>query len=67
MGKVLLTTQVASIPEVVSGQVKLISPGSREAIIQGIQEIRKKPLPSLPQKTFDRDESVKKVEELYLN
>ncbi|MDR3169267.1 MAG: glycosyltransferase family 4 protein [Candidatus Peribacteria bacterium] len=65
MGKVLLTTQVAAIPEVVSGQVKFISPSSREAIVQGIKEIREGNIESIPSKTFNREESVEKIEQLY--
>ncbi|MDR2541498.1 MAG: glycosyltransferase family 4 protein [Candidatus Peribacteria bacterium] len=65
MGKALLTTQVASIPEVVSGEAKLISPGSSEEIVQGIQEIRHKKLTPLPKKTFNRDKSIEKMEKLY--
>jgi glycosyltransferase involved in cell wall biosynthesis len=65
MGKVLLTTQVAAIPEVVSGQVKFISPSSREAIVQGIKELREGNIAFLPSKTFNRDESVEKIEQLY--
>lgn len=65
MGKTLLTTQVASIPEVVSGEAKLIQPGSSTEIIQGIKEIRTKKLSPLPKKNFDRDQSVERIEKLY--
>lgn len=38
MGKPLLTTYIASIPEVVRGNVKFIAPGSRREIVQAILE-----------------------------
>ena len=65
MGKTLITTQVAAIPEVVSGNVKFVQPCSSEAIVQGIREVRKGKSVRIAKKEFDRDESVKKVEELY--
>ena len=66
MGKVLLTTQVAAIPEVVSGKVKFVQSGSREAILQGIEEVRAGKVEVLPEKCFGWDESVERIEELYL-
>jgi glycosyltransferase involved in cell wall biosynthesis len=65
MGKVLLTTQIAAIPEVVSGPVKLIPPRSSEAIVQGIKEIRIGKVKSTQTKSFVREKSVKKIEKLY--
>lgn len=65
MGKVLITTQVAAIPEVVSGKVKFVQPCSADAIVQGIEAVRKGKVEMIPEKAFSRDESVEKIEELY--
>ena len=65
MGKILLTTQVAAIPEVVSGKVKLIQPCSSGAIVQGIREISEGNVASFPERRFSWDESVRKIEKLY--
>ncbi|MDR0282866.1 MAG: glycosyltransferase family 4 protein [Candidatus Peribacteria bacterium] len=65
MKKTLVTTQVAAIPEVVSGNVKFIQPCSSESIVQGIREVRKGKSVRIAKKEFDRDESVKRLEELY--
>jgi uncharacterized protein YdbL (DUF1318 family) len=66
MGKTLLTTQVAAIPEVVSGKVKFVQAGSREAIVQGIKEIRAGNYEEIAKKNFNRDKTVEKLEQLYL-
>jgi glycosyltransferase involved in cell wall biosynthesis len=66
MGKTLLTTQVSAIPEVVSGKVKFVQAGSSEAIVQGIKEVRAGNVEDIPQKRFNRDETVEKIEKLYL-
>ena len=65
MGKPLITTQVAAIPEVVSGKVVFVQAASSEAIIQGIQQAREGKYVSIAEKRFDWDESVEKLEKLY--
>jgi glycosyltransferase involved in cell wall biosynthesis len=69
MGKPLITTQVAAIPEVVSGHVKCVQPCSREAIIQAVEEMRNEIATQtgtrLPPKVFDWNMSVQRLEGLY--
>jgi hypothetical protein len=65
MQKTLITTQVAAIPEVVSGNVVFVQAGSSEALIQGIKEAREKKLLSIPKKDFNRDTTVQELAKLY--
>jgi glycosyltransferase involved in cell wall biosynthesis len=65
MGKPLITTQVAAIPEVVSGHITFIQPASSAAIVQGIATARKGEGKMLMNKKFDREESVEKIMQLY--
>jgi glycosyltransferase involved in cell wall biosynthesis len=65
MGKPLITTQVAAIPEVVSGHIVFVQAGSSEAIIQGIQKVRTGAGERIMQKHFDWDETIEKIETLY--
>ncbi len=65
MGKTLLTTNIASIPEVVRWKVKFINPRSSQEIIKWIQEILKWNIENIPTKVFSRDETVKKIESIY--
>ena len=65
MGKTLITTQVAAIPEVVSGNVKFVQPCSPEAIVEGIREVRSGNFTKIAKKAFDWDGSVEKIEKLY--
>ncbi len=68
MKKPLLTTYIASIPEVVRGNVKFIAPGSKTEIIQAILQ-RDEWIDNLdyfiPYKTFSRNETVKELIKLY--
>jgi len=64
MKKPLLTTYIASIPEVVRGNVKFIPPASRREIIQSILErdIRIwNPEYTIPYKEFSRNATVKEL------
>lgn len=68
MGKPLLTTYIASIPEVVWGNVKFISPSSTREIIQAILERDQRianPDYMLPYKEFSRNTTVKEIIKLY--
>lgn len=65
MSKILLTTNIASIPEVVRWKVKFINPRSSAEIIKWIQEILKWNIQNIPTKTFSRDENVKQLESVY--
>jgi len=64
MKKPLLTTYIASIPEVVRGNVKFISPASKREIIQAILERDTRiqnPDYTIPYKEFSRNATVKEL------
>ncbi|MDR0369943.1 MAG: glycosyltransferase [Candidatus Peribacteria bacterium] len=65
MKKTLITTQVAAIPEVVSGKVKFISAASSSAIVQGIMEVRRGDYEEIAEKHFDWDSNITNIEKLY--
>jgi len=65
MGKTLLTTNIASIPEVVRWKVKFINPRSSQEISNWIQEILEWKIDTIPTKVFSRDETVEKMENIY--
>ena len=65
MWKNLITSNLAAIPEVVSGNVILMSPPSAKRICESIQKIRNWNFEKIPEKKFSWDEMVDKVECLY--
>jgi len=68
MKKPLLTTYIASIPEVVRGNVKFISPASKREIIQAILERDQRidnPDYMISSKEFSRNETVKELIKQY--
>lgn len=68
MEKPLLTTYIASIPEVVRGNVKFIAPASKREIIQAILERDTwidNPDYMIPSKEFSRNTTVKELIKLY--
>jgi len=69
MEKPLITTDVASIPEVVSGNVKFVSPGNVEEIVKAVKEIISPDCHTAfamtGDKIFSWDETVEKIEKLY--
>jgi len=65
MWKNLITSNLAAIPEVVSGNVILMSPPSSERICESIQKIRKWNFDKIPEKNFSWNTMVDKVEQLY--
>ena len=67
MWKNLITSNLAAIPEVVSGNVILMSPPSAKWICESIQKIRKWDFVKIPDKIFSWNEMVDKVENLYKN
>ncbi|MCF7835428.1 glycosyltransferase family 4 protein [Candidatus Gracilibacteria bacterium] len=67
MGKTLLTTNIASIPEVVRGKVKFVNPRSSNEIIKGVKNILEGKIESITTKAFSRDNTVTKIEKLYKN
>lgn len=67
MGKILITTEVAAIPEVVFGKIKFIPPQQSFAILDAIKKIKKNEYQILPKKRFSWDDTVNKIEKLYLS
>lgn len=65
MLKNLITSNLAAIPEVVSGNVILMSPPSSEWICDAIQKIRKWNFKKIPDKKFSWNESINMIEKLY--
>lgn len=68
MKKSLLTTYIASIPEVVWGNIKFIAPASKREIIQAILEREQRmdnPDYFIPSKDFSRNSTVKELIKLY--
>lgn len=64
MRKPLLTTYIASIPEVVRGNVKFIPPASKREIIHAILERDQwidNPDDMIPTKEFSRNTTVKEL------
>jgi len=65
MWKNLITSNLAAIPEVVSGNVILMSPPTAEWICKSIQKIREWNFEKIPEKNFNWNTMVSKVEQLY--
>jgi len=65
MWKTLLTTNIASIPEVARWKVKFINPGSSQEIKKWIQEILEWKIENIPTKTFSWDNNVNQIEKIY--
>ncbi len=66
MKKPLITTYVASLPEVLSGTVKFIPPGSKDAIVQAVVErhIWQDHI-HIPPKTFSWEDTIQSLVHLY--
>ena len=65
MSKNLITSNLAAIPEVVSGNVILMSPPSVQWICDAIQKIRNWNFERIPEKKFSWDDMVDEIEMLY--
>ncbi|MFA5747876.1 MAG: glycosyltransferase family 4 protein [Candidatus Absconditabacterales bacterium] len=71
MGKPLVTTNVASLPEVVRGNVKFISPSRTDEIINAINKFKNEiennnfENEMIPKKNFSWDETVEKIIRVY--
>lgn len=65
MEKILITTQLAAIPEVVSGKVIFIQPRSASAIVQGVERARTGSIEAIAQKDFSREKNIQQLEQLY--
>ena len=65
MWKNLITSNLAAIPEVVSGNVILMSPPSSERICESIQKIRNWNFDKTPVKKFSWNTMINKIEQLH--
>lgn len=67
MQKPLITTSVASLPEVLWWKTLFVQPGSSKALLDAILTVKEnqQDIEILPVKTFDRDTTVKKIEAIY--
>ncbi len=61
----LITTRIASIPEVVSGKVVFIAPKSPESIIQGVKKLKNQIFDPVSPKVFDRTIQYDLISSLY--
>ena len=61
----LITTHIASIPEVVSGKVVFIAPKSPESIIQGVKKLKNQNFDAVFPKVFDRTVQYHLISSLY--
>lgn len=65
MQKILITTSVTAIPEVVHGNIVFIEPQSSDAIIQAITNVRNNIIGSIPQKVFPWKDTIDGIERIY--
>jgi len=65
MWKNLITSNLAAVPEVVSGNVILMSPPSAKWICESIQKIRNRDFEKIPEKKFNWDYMINNIESLY--
>jgi len=65
MNKILITTDVGSLPEVLSGKVIFVAPQDSNALLDAIQTTHTLKFPSYTPKYFSREDTVSKLEILY--
>ena len=65
MQKILITTPVTAIPEVVHGNVVFIDPQSPDAIVQAVINVRNHIITSIPQKVFPWEATIDGIEQMY--
>ncbi len=65
MWKTIITTKTSAIPEVIWWKVKFIKPWSVSDIINATKDVLKWNYEKIPEKKFDWDKSVEKIEKLY--
>ena len=65
MGKPVVASNVASLPEVVSGRYILIEPGNPEAIAKAVKSVYNNELKDSDKKTFSWHESISRYVEIY--
>lgn len=65
MQKILITTPVAAIPEVVYGKVIFVPPQNSGALLDAVKDIQQKKYILLEKKYFDWNITVKKIQKVY--
>jgi hypothetical protein len=65
MSKTLITTNIASIPEVVRWKVKFVRSGCSKSIIKGVAKVGKWDFDLILQKDFLWDNTVNSIEKVY--
>jgi len=65
IGKPLITSYVASIPEVVHGKVVFTEPQSSQAIVDAVVKVRNDQFTSIDTKLFPREKTIDGIEQLY--
>jgi glycosyltransferase involved in cell wall biosynthesis len=65
MWKILITTNTSAIPEVVWGNVNFIKPENSNDIYLAVKQVIDWTYKKIPNKTFNWDDTVWKIEELY--
>ncbi len=63
--KPLITTRVASIPEVVHGSVRFVEPQSSQAIVSAVGDVIHKETSYIEKKSFPWNNTIDGIEELY--
>jgi len=63
--KEIITTDVAAIPEVVSGKACFIEPASSHAIVDAVVKMKNGEYQSIPKKLFLWDENIEKTLQVY--
>ncbi|MBU0626083.1 hypothetical protein KKH82_01295 [Patescibacteria group bacterium] len=58
-------SDVASLPEVVSGKINFVEPGNSSDIAQKIIQFHKGKYENIPEKKFFRKDNIKKTLEVY--
>lgn len=65
MSKTLITTNIASLPEVVRWKVNFIKPRSIKEIVKWVEKVRKWDFELILQKNFSWDNTVDEIEKIY--
>jgi glycosyltransferase involved in cell wall biosynthesis len=65
MWKILITSKTSAIPEVVYWKVKFIKHSDKDDIVSACRDVIKWNIEEIPEKKFNWDETVEKIEKLY--
>lgn len=65
MWKVLITSKISAIPEVVSWKIRFIKPGNSDEIVNAAKDVINWKYEDIPNKNFSWDGTVEKIEKLY--